>query len=108
AEGRLLLHAAAERADPGRRVVMLAEATAAGFHAGDAAAMLESSRLAEEAAPEADGSAAVLAELARGMALVFSGEGEAGAARIRRAMDVLGEDGLLESQPRLLHWALTG
>jgi DNA-binding CsgD family transcriptional regulator len=109
AEGQRLLRAAASTADPDRAVLMLAEATNASFYAGDAAAMLEASARAEELAADAPGpDIAVFASLARGMALIFNGEGEAGAARIRSAVEALERTDALAARPRLLPWAVMG
>ncbi len=83
-EAQQILLAAAEHAapiDPERAVVMLAEAVNASFYAGDAATMrLAAERAAALAPPGADGRTSFFALIAQGMALIFSGEGERGAA----------------------------
>ena len=67
---------------------MLAEAVNASFYAGDAATMRLAARRAKEIAPAgATGQTAFFALIARGMALIFSGDGEPGAAAIRAAVD---------------------
>jgi DNA-binding CsgD family transcriptional regulator len=107
-----ILLAAAERAapiDPDRAVVMLAEVVAASNNAGDAATM----RLAAERAtsllrPDADPRATFLALLARGAALIVSGQGEPGAPAIRAAVELLERSDELRDDPRMLAWAAVG
>ncbi|MGE5275015.1 MAG: hypothetical protein ACM3QU_14795 [Verrucomicrobiota bacterium] len=62
-------------------MVMLAQATMQSFYAGDTPAMVRTAERATELAVGLDGRAAILAGLARGMALVFQGEGQ------RRSLD---------------------
>jgi DNA-binding CsgD family transcriptional regulator len=107
-----ILLAAAERAapiDPDRAVVMLAEVVAASNNAGDAATM----RLAAERAtsllrPDADPRATFFALLARGAALIVSGQGEPGAPAIRAAVELLERSDELRDDPRMLAWAAVG
>jgi len=110
-EARAVLAAAAERAaevDPERAVVMLAEATNASFYAGDATEMLRTGTRAAELAQRSDGRAGILAGLAQGMALVFAGEGEAGARSIRKAVVELESSDELRDDPYLVVWAAFG
>jgi len=108
---RSILAEAAERAaatDPERAVVMLAEATMQSFYAGDAPAMVETAERATELAAGLDGRAAILAGLARGMALVFAGEGDSGARSIRDAVALLEVSHELRDDPHLVIWAAYG
>ncbi len=110
-EARRILADAAERAadaDPEQAVVMLAEATNASFYAGDANGMLRSATRAAELAARAGGRAQVLAALAHGMALVFAGEGEAGARLIRDGVVQLEASAELRDDPYLVVWAALG
>jgi DNA-binding CsgD family transcriptional regulator len=109
-EGHAILVAAAERAaadDPDRAVVMLAEAVNACFYAGDAAEMLRTAERIAELAP-AEGESAFFGNIAHGMALIMAGEGEAGAALVRRAVEILEASAELRGDPRLLAWAAMG
>lgn len=110
--GQEILLGAAERAaqvDPERAVVMLAEAVDASLYAGDAATMrLAAERAASLAPPGADGRTAFFALTARGMALIFAGDGEPGAPTIRAAVEVLERSVELRNDPLLLAWAATG
>ena len=109
AEGRAILLAATERADPGAAVVMLAEAAMGAFYAADAAGMLECGERASALAVR-DGShrTAFFAAIAQGMALVLSGQGDRGAAAIRDAVRLLERSDELRDDPRLLVWAAMG
>ncbi len=110
-EARSILVAAAEAAaesDPERAVIMLAEATNQSFYAGDAEAMLRTSSRAVDLAANAGGRASIFAGLAQGMALVFSGEGEAGARSIRLAVEQLEGSDELRDDPHLVVWAALG
>ena len=112
AEAQQILLAAAEQAapiDPERGVVMLAEAVNASFYAGDAATMRLAAERAMALAPDGSGGrTAFFALIAQGMALIFTGEGERGAAAIRAAVEVLGHSDELRDDPRLLAWAAMG
>jgi DNA-binding CsgD family transcriptional regulator len=110
-EAQQILLAAAEHAapiDPERSVVMLAEAVNASFYAGDAATMRLAAERAVALAHGADGRTSFFALIARGMALIFSGEGERGAPAIRAAVGVLERSDELRDDPRLLAWAAMG
>jgi DNA-binding CsgD family transcriptional regulator len=110
-EARAILAATAERAadrDPEQAVVMLAEATIASFYAGDAREMLRNAERAVELAPRGGRREAILAGLAHGMALVFAGEGEAGARTIREAVLQLEQAEELRDDPYLVVWAALG
>ncbi len=108
-EGRAVLLAAADRAEPAAAVVMLAEAGMGAFYAADAAGMRECGARARALAAR-DGSArtAFFGAIVDGMALVLSGEGGRGAASIREAVRVLEHSDELRSDPRLLVWAAMG
>ena len=110
-EAQSLLAAAAERAaatDPEAAVVMLAEATVQFFYAGDAPGMLRTADRASELATGVEGRAAIFAGLARGMALIFVGEGEEGARTIRHAVARLEASDELRNDPHLAVWAAFG
>src|SRR2546423_13253191 len=84
---------------------MLAEAVNASFYAGDAAAMRHAADgIAALPPADPDDRTAFFALSAQGMALIFSGEGERGAAAIRESVEVL-ERSDLRRDPRLLAWA---
>ena len=111
-EGQEILLAAAERAaptDPERAVVMLAEAAYASFFAGDAPTMRRAAERAASLAPSnPTGRIAFFTLIARGMALIFSGDGERGAPAVRAAVEVLERSDELHDDPRLLAWAAMG
>ena len=112
AEAQQILLAAAERAAPiapERAVVMLAEAVNASFYAGDAATMRRPPSGPRRSPRTAQtGRIAFFALIARGMALIFSGDGERGAPAIRAAVEVLEHSDELGDDPRLLAWAAMG
>lgn len=108
-EGRAVLLAAAEHADPETAVVMLAEAAVGAFYAADAAGMREcGERASALAARGGSGRTAFLGAITNGMALVLSGEGDRGAASIRDAVRLLERSDDLRTDPRLLVWAAMG
>jgi DNA-binding CsgD family transcriptional regulator/tetratricopeptide (TPR) repeat protein len=111
-EAQVILARGAERvaaADPGRAVVMLAEAVNAAFYAGDPKAMGDAGARIAEVAPRAGGQLSLLfASTARGLALTLSGEAESGAALLRQAVSVAEESDELADDPRLLEWAAIG
>jgi DNA-binding CsgD family transcriptional regulator len=111
-EAQEILLAAAEQAaliDRERAVVMLAEAVYASFCAGEAATMRTTAqRVAALSSPDADGRTAFFGLFAQGMARILSGQGEQGAAEIRRAVGVLERSDELRDDPRLLAWAAMG
>ena len=102
-DAQQILLAAAEQAapaEPGRAVVMLAEAVNASFYAGDAAAMRHAAdRIAALTPADPDDRTAFFALSAQGMALIFSGEGERGAAAIRESVEVLERSDELRRRP---------
>jgi len=112
ADAQRVLFAAAERAaviDPERAVLILAEALNAAFYAGDAAAMrLAADRAAAIAPAGAGARTAFFALTAQGMALIFAGDGERGAAAIRQATRTLSQSDEIRDDPRLLAWAAMG
>jgi DNA-binding CsgD family transcriptional regulator len=107
-----ILQACAELAvpiDPDGAVVMLAEAANASFYAGDGATMRQAAeRAAALIRPGSDSRTVFFAIIAQGMALIFTGEGERGAASIREAVVVLERSDELRNDPRLLAWAAMG
>ena len=107
----LLVGAAAQIADtdPELAVAMLAEAAYGCFYTGDTPAMMSAAERALALAPRADSDRArFLAAMAHGMALVVGGEGEAGAASARRAVEILEQSEELRDDPALLAWAALG
>lgn len=108
---RLIVSAAEKIADTHSElaVVMLAEAVHGCFYAGETQAMVSA---AERAVALADGQvsrrATFFAAMAHGMALVADGDGEAGAAAVRRAIGILEESNELRDDPRLLAWVVFG
>jgi DNA-binding CsgD family transcriptional regulator len=92
-DGYKLLAGAAkqiEGVDRELAVQMLAEAVVGGFYAGDTPAMLASAgRAAALAGVNGSSRAGAQAALAQGMAFVADGQGEAGAAAVRRAIEIL-------------------
>jgi DNA-binding CsgD family transcriptional regulator len=111
-DGYPLLVAAAELladTEPEFAVVMLAQAVLGCFYAGDTAAMLSASQLAHSLAEGQDSRrASFFAAMARGMALVADGQGEAGASSARDAVEILEQSDELREDPRLLAWAALG
>ena len=111
-DGYPLMVRAAEaiaESDPESAVVILAEAVHGGFYAGDTRAMRAAAeRAAALAGPLESRRAAFFSAMARGMALVASGEGEAGMAAARRAVAILEQSDELRDDPRLLAWAALG
>jgi|SRR5579884_1491843 len=104
-----VLAAAADRAEPATAVVILAELVIGASYAGDAATAREAgSRAAALAARDGSGPTAFFGRIAQGMALVFAGEGEAGAAAIRDAVRMLERSDELRGDPRLLLFAALG
>ncbi len=111
-EAQRILLAAAEQAAPidaARAAVILAEAVNASFYAGDAATMrLAAERAASITHSVPPGRAAFFLLSAQGMALIFAGEGERGAAALRSAVAVIENSDELRDDPRLLAWAAMG
>jgi len=95
--------------DPELAVVMLAQAVHGCFYTGDTPAMIVA---AERAVALANGQdsrrATFFAAMARGMALVADGQGEAGAASARQAVEILEQSDELRDDPGLLAWAALG
>jgi DNA-binding CsgD family transcriptional regulator/tetratricopeptide (TPR) repeat protein len=108
---RILLDGAelAADVDADTAVVMVAEAVNAAFYAGDPAAMREAARrIPQLTAKSTSGLAAFFGAMAQGMALIFGGEGEEGAAFVRDAIAVVESSDELSGDPRLLAWAAMG
>jgi DNA-binding CsgD family transcriptional regulator len=107
----LIVGAAAKIADtdPELAVEMLAEAVHGCFYTGDTPAMIAA---AERALTLADGQdshrATFFAAMSRGMALIADGQGEAGAASARQAVEILQQSEELRDDPELLAWAALG
>ncbi|MEP6954919.1 MAG: AAA family ATPase [Solirubrobacteraceae bacterium] len=96
-------------ADPELAVVMLSEAVRGCFYAGDTPAMVAAARRASELAePGGSARARFLASIVNGMALVADGQGEAGAAAVRRSVEILEATGELRDDPALLGWGAIG
>jgi DNA-binding CsgD family transcriptional regulator len=107
-----LMAGAAERiadADPELAVVMLAQAVQGCFYTGDTPAMIAA---AERAVAIANGQgsarARFFAAMAHGMALVADGQGEAGAASAREAVEILERSDALRDDPGILAWSALG
>jgi DNA-binding CsgD family transcriptional regulator len=111
-EGHAILVRAATRwggLDTDRAIVMLAEAVNAAFYAGNAVEMLRAAdRTADLVPTDPDGAAGFFATIAQGMALVFAGRGDVGAADIRHAVEIFGASPGMRTDPRLLAWAAMG
>jgi DNA-binding CsgD family transcriptional regulator len=107
--GKRLLAAAADRAEAEAAVVMVAELVMAAFFAADPATMRAAGeRAAALGAGNGAGRTAFFGRIAEGMALVFNGEGDRGAAAIREAVHILERSDELRDDPRLLVWAPMG
>ena len=107
----LLVGAAAQIAeyDPESAVVMLAQAVQGCLYTGDTPAMLiAAERASALASGQASRRASFFAAMARGMALVADGQGEAGTASAREAVEILEEADELREDPKLLAWAALG
>jgi DNA-binding CsgD family transcriptional regulator len=106
ADGARLLVRAADRiadSDPDLAVEMLAEAVHAGFYAGDIAGMGQAAERGRALSGRNGSRRAVcFAAMSRGMASIAHGEGEAGAAAIRQAVEILEQSEELREDPRLL------
>ncbi|HET7646947.1 MAG TPA: AAA family ATPase [Gaiellaceae bacterium] len=108
-EGEATLRGAAAQADPEEAVVMLAEAVLAGLYAADPGSMHAAGRRAAELASRStDRRVRFFGLIAEGMALLFAGGGERGAAAVREAVALLEESDELNGDPRLLVWAAMG
>lgn len=111
-DARAILTAAAERAAvraPEQAIVMLAEAAEGAFFAGDAVGMRASGERANALAACSSGDrAAFFAWITAGMGRILSGDGESGAALVRRAVALLEGLDELDGDPRLLAWAAFG
>ena len=103
-----LLTAAAEH-HPDHAVVLLANAVDAAVWAARPAAMLAAAQQAHDALPpQATEHDAFLANLALGMASIYNGHGEDGAALVRVAVAILEDSDALNNDPRLLASAAFG
>ncbi|WP_445149485.1 ATP-binding protein [Baekduia sp. Peel2402] len=103
-----LLTAAAEH-HPDHAVVLLTNAVDAAVWAARPAAMLTAAQQAHAALPpHATDHDAFLANLALGMAYIYNGRGEDGAALVRVAIAILEDSDVLNNDPRLLASAAFG
>ena len=104
-QGRAILSAVAERADPERAVMLRAEAATACFYAGETA---EGVSIAERAWREQPVGASLrtrfLASAAVGMAWVVGGDAAAGAREIERALALADGSDELRDDLQLLPW----
>jgi DNA-binding CsgD family transcriptional regulator len=109
-EGYRLMVSAAEQADDSEEaVVRYAHAVRACFYSGDAAAMKSAVQRAVELAQEgASARATFLSQMALAVASVASGDGHAGIAAARRAVEILERSDELNDDPWLLGWAALG
>ncbi|MEA2428358.1 MAG: hypothetical protein QOF37_1986 [Thermoleophilaceae bacterium] len=111
-EGYSLIVSAADEiaeSDPEQAVVMLAEAVQGGACAGDTPTMLHAAgRAVALAEGQESRRASFFAAMAQGMALVADGQGEPGAAAVRRAVEILEESDELRDDPRLAVWMVFG
>jgi tetratricopeptide (TPR) repeat protein len=97
------------RTDPDAAVVMLAEAVLAGVYACDRPAMLAAAqRAAALAHDHGSPHAEYFAAMAKGMALVADGFGDAGAAAVRHAVAILEQSDEMPDDPRALVWVAYG
>ncbi len=104
-QGHAILVAAARRADPERAVAMLAEATAACFHAGRPAEMLRAAEGAWTGLPDsASVRSRFLGAVALGMARVLGGDGAAGADAIHQAVALAESSSDVQHDLQLLPW----
>jgi DNA-binding CsgD family transcriptional regulator len=95
--------------DPDLAVEMLTEAVRAAFYAGETAAMLAAAeRGVAVAANNGSARASALAAMSEGVALVADGQGEAGAAAVRRSIDIVERSQDLRDDARLLAWVSLG
>ncbi|WP_272474602.1 helix-turn-helix transcriptional regulator [Baekduia alba] len=100
---------AAAATDPGRAVVMLAEAADACAYAARPGPMLAAAQGAWDAVgPDAGERERFFASLALGMAYIYNGRGEEGARRVRAAVEILERSDLLSDDPRVLAAAALG
>ncbi len=95
--------AAIDSTDPERAVVMLAEATEACVYGGRPEAMLDPARRAFALLGDESGERArFFANLALGMALIYTDHGDEGAGHLREAVAVLEASDVLSGDPRWL------
>ena len=98
-----------EDSDPVKAVVMRAEAAEACVYAGEPQTMLATARAAwEQLPPDAGDRETFLVSFALGTALIYAGEGPAGAPYIRRAIAILERSDALSDDPRLVSSAAQG
>jgi DNA-binding CsgD family transcriptional regulator len=106
-DGYEILVEAAQRAQAGHAVSMLAEAAAAAFYLGDAARMVSAGQRAlSRITPGASAETEFLAQAAHGMAQIFGGDAAEGAASVRLAVELASGLPNLSRDPRLLPWVI--
>jgi DNA-binding CsgD family transcriptional regulator len=106
---RLLVEAAEHAHDDEDAVEIYAQAVRACFYSGDTAAMLAAARRAVAlATPGSSDRAVFLSQMALAVASVAAGDGHAGIAAARRAIDILERSEGLQDDPWLLGWAALG
>jgi DNA-binding CsgD family transcriptional regulator len=104
-EGHTILTAAAERAEAGRAVELLADAVTACFVAGEPGEMLLVAERAVALMPErASDRTRFLGTTAFGMAHILGGDVRAGAAAIHDAIELAESSTALGEDPELLPW----
>ncbi|MGP7999524.1 MAG: AAA family ATPase [Streptosporangiaceae bacterium] len=107
--GHAILTAAAGRAGPERAVSMLAEATMAGFFAGNPAAMLAAAGRARARLPgDAPDRARFLAGMAAGMAWILGGDAAAGTDAMHDAIALAERSPALRDDLQLVPWLAVG
>ena len=111
-DGYPLVVAAAERIapkDPDAAVMMLAQAVQGAFFAGDTAAMVAAARRAATLADgQTSGAARSSARCRWESRSSLEGDGEAGIAAARRAVEIFERSTELHDDPRLLAWGALG
>lgn len=95
--------------DPDAASLMLAQAVHACFYAGDTPAMVAAANRAMELAERhRSDRVQFFATIANGMALIADGDGDAGAAAVRKAVEIAEGADELRDDPALLIWAAVG
>ena len=107
--GHAILTAAAERADPERAVVMLAEAALACLYAGNPVQMLSVAERAQAVLPARPSPRArFLAAMSVGMARILGGDGSVGAEAVYQAVTLAESSAGLRDDFQLIPWLTFG
>jgi DNA-binding CsgD family transcriptional regulator len=107
--GHAILVATAERADPERAVVMLAEAASACLYAGKPAEMLRVAERAQAVLPDNSSvRARFLAAIAVGTARILGGDAAAGAEAVHEAITLAENAAELREDLQLIPWLAVG